>query len=778
MRRPLSLITATVLIASSFFAISQTAVSANSTNEASVIRGAQVGPSAVPNAAVDRAVRLTRNGKFLIAGRDSTNANAQVHLWRLNQDLTIDTSFTAVDLGADFSKPTQAQSNCSMSCVEFSNIMVNEGADRYAMYSSRYMDNPTTNQGNGILYALVLGKLSTGEVLATRRIIELNPNENASDWASLNAAPMGRPACEAATGTAVNGSSLVRSTPNGHSMVVRPDGSLLVPISCHYSNYGYGGPPASSVFEHETSILLGLKQSGSTLVTDTSVGTNGVSTLFNDVTKCPDGQPYSSVANNSLSMTNLTDAYIPLNLTTTTRTATVPNHMANQGVTSYDGCDMAWNNTNSRSNNIVINIKGDVISNQTYPAGYEFRPFRWVIDPQGRWNTVLRGFDPANFSNRSNTTFIRLNRQGEFDTTLGANGMKDIQALVPSSVTINGTAVNLFYSIMGYATTATGVMFTGFTSSISPSNYSCSSINGYSAQVTRTMYPYYLTIDEGLVTSYGTNGLGEPISIVSPQGSACTGFTSLDFITPQGQHATFAVTSQVGSQPAGFMLAKFGAAVGVTGGGDGSGETSTASGRTDTKVYSRKLPQRVQTKTTLNVLTKKASRTQSLRSRTPKICVATKQDIVMVKKGTCTVDVVVTATNRKVRSLTTKVQEADLEVGTTVTAEDPITFKRASVRLSAAAKAQIAEIAASASTAKRIILVGHTALLTEATASNNFISLHRAARVKDALQAEFNKAGVTVPINIVSLGSKAPLTTKRTESSQSRNRRVDIYIVP
>ena len=757
--------------------MSQTAVSANSTNEASVIRGTQVGPASVPNATVDRAIRLARTGKFLIAGRDSTNANANVHLWRVNDDLTIDSSFAAIDMGSDFSLPTQAQSGCSMYCFDFSNIIVNESVDRYFLFSRRETSNPASSSDRRQLFTLITGKISTGEILTSTRMVDLNTNDNASDWSSLNAVSLALPACTAATGSSVNGSGLTYAYINGYSTTIRPDGSLVIPASCYYSNYGYGGPPSSTVYEHQAQILIGLKQSGTTLASDTSFGTNGVSVLSNDTSIC--AEPVNtSMANNALSMNNLVDAYIPFNLSTAPRTTTVPQHMSSNGVTAYNGCHDIWNSQNRSSRNVVVNINGTVISDQAFPTGHQYRTSRWVIDPQGRWNTVIRGFTSGMNTQFTDTFFVRLTKQGAFDTTLGTNGMKNIQSLVPASVNVNGTSIRLNYSIMGFATTATGIMFTGFTAASSPSMTICDINNRYTTDVTRAFYPYYLTPDEGLVTSYGTDGLGEPVSIIYPAGSSCSGFSSLQFITPQGQHALMAAPTQSGTQPAGLMLAKFGAAAGVTGGGDGSGEVSASSGRTDTKVYSRKLPPKVQTNTTLNVLTKKASRTQSLRSRTPKICVATKQDIVMVKKGTCTVDVVVTASNRKVRSLTTKVQEADVEVGTTVTAEDPITFKRASVRLSAAAKAQIAEIATSASTAERIILVGHTALLTEATASNNFISLHRAARVKDALQAEFKKAGVTVPINIVSLGSQAPLTTKRTEASQSRNRRVDIYIVP
>jgi len=97
--------------------------------------------------------------------------------------------------------------------------------------------------------------------------------------------------------------------------------------------------------------------------------------------------------------------------------------------------------------------------------------------------------------------------------------------------------------------------------------------------------------------------------------------------------------------------------------------------------------------------------------------------------------------------------------------------------LSASARAQVAELATTAAEAKRVILIGHTASLTENNVSNNRIALQRAAAVKAALRAEFKKAGVKVPISIVSVGPNAPLTTKKSNSAQARNRRVEVFIL-
>jgi outer membrane protein OmpA-like peptidoglycan-associated protein len=205
--------------------------------------------------------------------------------------------------------------------------------------------------------------------------------------------------------------------------------------------------------------------------------------------------------------------------------------------------------------------------------------------------------------------------------------------------------------------------------------------------------------------------------------------------------------------------------------------STASSGRTDTKVYSRKLPTTTQVDTTLTVLTKKASKTQMLRTRTPKVCVNLTQSVVLVKAGTCRLEVLDKSTKRVVRSLSTRVRTDETTAGTTVNGQDAISFQRISTRLSASARAQVAELATTAAEAKRVILIGHTASLTENNVSNNRIALQRAAAVKAALRAEFKKAGVKVPISIVSVGPNAPLTTKKSNSAQARNRRVEVFII-
>jgi len=157
---------------------------------------------------------------------------------------------------------------------------------------------------------------------------------------------------------------------------------------------------------------------------------------------------------------------------------------------------------------------------------------------------------------------------------------------------VNGTNVNMRYSILGIATTANGFLFSGFSStSTMPNSFFC---NGTPVNYESTLYPYYMTIENGLVTSYGTNGIGEGVT-TQFQTECNSGGTSISYINAKGQPANVILTKAIGSQSAGIKYITWEAAAGVTSGGDGSGVIggASSSGRVDKKVYSTRLPQAV-----------------------------------------------------------------------------------------------------------------------------------------------------------------------------------------
>ena len=731
---------------------------------------AAVAPSAVPNATILRLLRLNRTNSFLVLGIDATTAGANMHVWKIKDDLTLDSSFTPVDLGDAFEYPTAANSTCianqpanrNNSCFRIESFATNETANTYVVAFTK-----TVSVGSGMssritdIYSVAIGSLTASTSLATRNFFKsVSPvYDPTTDFAAFNATNLFENMCSDTFGATFQGIGLTSTAIDGFTSTIRPDGSVVLPLTCFYTT-----STANSETEYLNRGLFVVKASGTSVALDNTWGTNGVLKTFDDPNSC--GFSFSAGTIDSSITSNTSPK--PFVLFITRKFARQTTDPFNNQITSYNGCNSSGMPTYTEAVLSALKADGSTSATNNLPGTYS--PNRWIIDSSGRWNSITS----TGSGNSATYSLVRLTATGELDTTNGPSGQRALTGL-PATVTVNGASVAMRYSILGIATTATGFLLTGFSStSTIPNLINCDQPVNYES----TLYPYYMTVEDGLVTSYGTNGLGEGVTtqLVTECGS---GGTTASFINAKGQHAQLAITRAIGSQIAGLKYTIWDAAPGVIGGGDGSGVIGAASTtRTDNKVYSRKLPTTTQVDTTLNVLTKKASKTQMLRTRTPKVCVNLTQSVVLVKAGTCRLEVLDKSTKRVVRRLSTRVRTDEATAGTTVNGQDAISFQRISTRLSASARAQVAELATTAAEAKRVILIGHTALLTENNVSNNRIALQRAARVKAALRAEFKKAGVKVPISIVSVGSQAPISTKKFESRQTVNRRVEVYLIP
>jgi outer membrane protein OmpA-like peptidoglycan-associated protein len=413
---------------------------------------------------------------------------------------------------------------------------------------------------------------------------------------------------------------------------------------------------------------------------------------------------------------------------------------------------------------------GTALTTQTLSTGDMTYVGRWVIDPLGRWNGVMSsmGMTPS-FS------AIRL-ANGVLDTTLGANGLKSLSTL-PSSITVGGTSVRMSYSISGVVNAGNTVYFTGLAGAISgPRIYTCPS----TATLTQTYYPYLLSFDTGLLTTYGTSGLGTAGSLsVSDNPNCDTSVAGTSYVDTTGRIGYVTSVAALGSQTAGYVGMKWDAAQGVTSGSDGDvgvaqAAATVATKRVDKKVYSTKLPTAAQPDSALTVLTAKQAKTLDIRTTTPKICVALTTSVLLVNPGRCVVQIIDEDTKKVLRSMTTTVKKKDVEVGTTLTTDEPIMFKQAITKLSKKALAQIAELAEAAKNARRVVVIGHSAAIGEISQYSYAISRNRANAVKAALV----KAGVKATIEVVALSYSQPDATKKNEAAQAKNRRAEVFIFP
>lgn len=764
--RRLSSIFISAAVAISGLTLTANSASAANTGKATVKTTAAVSPSAVPNATILRIVRLNKTNSFLVAGIDASTAGANIHVWKIKEDLSIDTSFKPVNLGDAFEYPTASNSSCMQSpnnsyCYRLEGLSVNETANTYAI---SYTKNVSVGSGNSLrsteIGSIAIGNLTTGAAPATRNFFRYTSNgyDPTQDFAAYNATNLYGDICTNTFGATVQGVTFSGgSTDGGGGSLIRPDGSVVIPLSCYYS-----AGTQNSLTEYRNSALFALKVTGSTIALDSTWGTNGVLKTYDDHTQCGYAWPMGSV-DTSISSNSSSKIFTMIYKQTYPRQTT---WSGGGPITNYNGCNSSPSTVYTSSQLMSLKANGTELASVNFSS--QMGPGRWTIDSEGRWNTISM----SGMGQTPSYSLLRLNTKGELDTTNGTNGLKSLTGL-PSTVTVNGTSVNMRYSIVGIATTAKGFLFTGFSStSTMPNSMNCNQPTNYET----TSYPYYMTVEDGLVTSYGTNGLGEGVTTQFTTECASMGGTGVSFINSKGQHAQIVLTKAIGSQVAGIKYIVWEAAQGVTSGGDGSGVIGGASsaGRVDKKVYSTKLPAATQADSALTVLTAKQAEDLDIRTNTPKICVALTTSVVMVNPGRCTVRIIDEDTKKVIRTMTTIVKKSEVQDGTTLTTDEPIFFRQASTRLSKNAMAQVAELAAAAKDAARVVIIGHSAALGEVSEYSYAISRNRANAVKAALI----KAGVKTPIEIVAMAYSQPEKTAKTEKAQALNRRAEVYIFP
>ena len=742
-------------VVASGVALTATAASA-APGDITQITSATLAPSAAAGATPSRLVRLPKTDSFLALGRDASTAGSHHFLWKVKSDLSIDATFGAIDLGDDFAYPTSAQTSCGNQCQNSTGtLVVSEKLDKYAVSYTRSLKG--TASSDVIVFSFAIGSLSTGAVTSRSMFLSMvNPNSGATtaDYSAFSTNEIGKDQCTAATGATKNSVPLAYAF-GSSTLQFRPDGSLFFGLMCQYDNYGQN-LSNSQTESYSSSILVGLKPSGSSLVVDTSFGTNGRVVTFDPTTTCGMLGPGVNTVDASVSSVTSTSPYFFV----------INNEYARPNT---GGC-MGGMNTVYTNKITPYTANGTALTTQTLSTGDMTYVGRWVIDPLGRWNGVMSsmGMTPS-FS------AIRL-ANGVLDTTLGANGLKSLSTL-PSSITVGGTSVRMSYSISGVVNAGNTVYFTGLAGAISgPRIYTCPS----TATLTQTYYPYLLSFDTGLLTTYGTSGLGTAGSLsVSDNPNCDTSVAGTSYVDTTGRIGYVTSVAALGSQTAGYVGMKWDAAQGVTSGSDGDvgvaqAAATVATKRVDKKVYSTKLPTAAQPDSALTVLTAKQAKTLDIRTTTPKICVALTTSVLLVNPGRCVVQIIDEDTKKVLRSMTTTVKKKDVEVGTTLTTDEPIMFKQAITKLSKKALAQIAELAEAAKNARRVVVIGHSAAIGEISQYSYAISRNRANAVKAALV----KAGVKATIEVVALSYSQPDATKKNEAAQAKNRRAEVFIFP
>jgi len=786
--------------------------------------GTAVAPAAIAAATPTKIVRLASENAFLAVGRDVSTSGSKFHLWKIKGDLTIDSTFGAVDLGNDFAYPTPAESVSPYAFHSIGAFVVNERLGKYAISFSRTVKGTASSDAQ--VMSIAVGSLSTGAVEAKSVFLSFGQggSATAASYSAYSTNEFANDQCAAGTGATVNGAPLSLATASGSTLQFRPDGSLFIGLNCEYSNFAQLSPSATGILKTATAQLyVGLKASGSTIVLDTSFGTAGRTVIADGTSSCPFYLTSIQTVDSGITSVSSSQPYFVQVLSEAAKTTTLPAtyQMMNLSyVTGFNGCDNSFSSFTTYANSLIpITASGTRLTAQSLGTAPNPNISRWVIDTSGRWNTLFSVSTGGGMGMTTTYTALRL-ANGVLDTTLGANGQKQVSNL-PSSISSGGTNVSMRYSISGIASTASDSYFIGFASASGGSG-SCSS----STTVTQNSFAYQLSFDTGLVTSYGTNGLSAPGTFSRVEKGFCSGGgnASSSYVDSNGRPGYVVNVAALGSQAAGLVQFKWDAAAGVKGGGDGVSAVDTAptttttiapatttttvaptttstiaptttstiaptttttttlprvaaavratQNRIDSVVYSKKLPAAVQTNTALKVLSAKDAVDLDIRTITPKVCVALTTSVLLVNSGRCSVQIIDQDTKAVVRSMSTTVKASDVRVGSVPTVASPVMFTQASAVLNAAGLAQVQKIAKAAKNASRVVVIGHAASLTNISEFRFAISRERATTVKAALI----KAGVTAVIEIVAQSDNQPVKTAKTASAQAKNRRADVYI--
>jgi outer membrane protein OmpA-like peptidoglycan-associated protein len=382
----------------------------------------------------------------------------------------------------------------------------------------------------------------------------------------------------------------------------------------------------------------------------------------------------------------------------------------------------------------------------------------------------------ASYADTSKLVMARLKTDGTLDTSVFASGFTSlpIGAAPAGATTVNAT-------IMGIITSAEKVYISVLLTDQEKSLFSCDATTplafGYRTAV--------LSYANGYTATFGTNGVSDRVTFNAPEKAICTFLsggssvantgspriaytngTSL-FYTEWQRPSDATGGSEGGTGTGGYTK--------DTGGAPSSGEGGgSAAGRVDKKVYSTRLPAATQADSALRVLTAKQAKDLDIRTNTPKICIALTTSVLMVNPGRCIVRIIDEDTKRVIRTMSTLVKKSEVDAGTTLTTDEPIYFRQASKRLSKNALAQVAELAEAAKDASRVVVIGHSASLGDVSAYSYAISRDRANAVRAALV----KAGVKATIEIVAMSYTQPEKTAKSEKSQAKNRRAEVYIFP
>ena len=162
---------------------------------------------------------------------------------------------------------------------------------------------------------------------------------------------------------------------------------------------------------------------------------------------------------------------------------------------------------------------------------------------------------------------------------------------------------------------------------------------------------------------------------------------------------------------------------------------------------------------------------------TPKVCLGAGHNLLFIRTGRCTAQVLLRRNGKISTTVTTKVITGTAVADELVVpvAEPTVAYFIDGTALAKpASKTAIAQLAKVSKTASALVVTGHSGNIGGEQANMVSLSQKRASGVRSLLRAR----GISRTISIWSYGAAIPLTSSKSNKEQDVNRRSEIYVIP
>ena len=179
----------------------------------------------------------------------------------------------------------------------------------------------------------------------------------------------------------------------------------------------------------------------------------------------------------------------------------------------------------------------------------------------------------------------------------------------------------------------------------------------------------------------------------------------------------------------------------------------------------------------IRVMTPEQAKTYIINPLTPKVCLGAGRNLVLLRTGRCTAQVVLRRNGKVSTTVTTKVVSGTVVQSDTITAiSEPTTayFVGGSSVVSPGSRKDVFSLAPVAKSSDAVLVTGHSGNLAGEQANLVTLSSKRAASVRALLRGK----GVTKTIAIWSFGASSPVTNSKSDKDQNLNRRAEIWLIP